>query len=609
MHTVAKTATTGAAAPAAVRRTAFYLPSQGDGLFAWLHDPGDGPRLDHGVVICPPVGYEQIHSHRSMRHLADALARAGFVALRFDYHSTGDSPGTDDDPDRLATWRANVADALAWLRQQLGCRHVSAVGLRLGATLAAEVAEQQPVDQLVVWAPVIKGRTFVRELIALGLATHPPGESPARPAADVEAGGFVFTRQTVADLQRLDLRRCRPRCRRLLLVSRDDLSPETDWIADLTASGIAADHVVQPGYTGMMAEPHANQVPRQAIIGITEWLRAGAECERPPTDDLGGLDALPTETWVNGRQPGVRERVLHLRTQPNLFGIVTEPAGGVTAARPTILMVNAGSAHRVAPSRLYVLLARALAERGFRCLRVDLGGLGDSVSPSPDYENHPYPPNMFPDIAFALRQLESGGRVVLLGLCSGAYAAFQSAVHLTSPALVESVVINPLAFYWREGMPLGVPGGPSPLAQLAQMQYLHRAALDPRKWLDLLTGKTRLGITGIARLLVRHWRRRFRPVGGSGPQRFENGHPVREDLPADLDQAVRAGRRLAFFFGTRDPSHGILMFHAARKMRQLRRAGAVSVSLIDDADHTFTGRGPREALVRSVGDYLAGRYG
>jgi alpha-beta hydrolase superfamily lysophospholipase len=617
MQTITKPAEIGTVSPAVIRRVAFYLPSQGHGLFAWLHFRDPAPRLDHGVVICPPIGYEQIHSHRSLRHLADALARAGFYALRFDYHGTGDSPGTDDEPDRLATWICNIRDAQAWLRRHCGCQQLSAIGLRLGATLAVQAAAELPIEQLVLWAPVVKGRTYVREMKALGLAALNAGAPAPRTADDLEAGGFVLNRQTVGELQQLDLLQNRPQCERVLLVSRDDLSPESRLPDHLTARGIAVDSIAPPGYTDMMAEPHANHVPHPAIAAITNWLRAASATPSRSQTERTPMPAPRTATGVSAGEPaagvsGVRERIVCLREQPHLFGIVSEPAEGSPAALPTVLLVNAGSAYRVAPSRLYVLLARALAARGFRCLRLDLGGLGDSASPHPDYENHPYPPTMFSDIDFAIRHLqarEGADRVVLLGLCSGAYAAFQSAVHCTNPALVECLMMNPLAFYWREGMPINT----SSIVRLSRVHYLRQAALNPRKWLALLSGRTTLGFTGLARLVLQHWRWQLR--GGGVPQRsttepqsFENGHPVREDLPADLVRATRAGRRLAFFFGTRDPSHRILMFHARRKVRQLVRYGALSMSFIDGADHTFTERAPREVLVRSVCEYLVERY-
>src|SRR5207248_357876 len=101
--------------------------------------------------------------HRSLRHLADALAAVGWPCVRFDWHGTGDSGGSDEDPDRVATWLANIRDAQAWLTRQLGCKRISVVGLRLGATLAAHAASAEEIDGLVLWAPVVKGRRYVRE--------------------------------------------------------------------------------------------------------------------------------------------------------------------------------------------------------------------------------------------------------------------------------------------------------------------------------------------------------------------------------------------------------------------------------------------------------------
>src|SRR5260370_2419904 len=109
---------------AAVVRIPFYFESQHQWLFAWLHRCEAAPYSDHGVIVCPPIGYEQVHAHRGLRHLADALARAGLPCVRFDYHGTGDSGGSDEDPDRVATWLANIKDAQAWLTRQLGCNRI-----------------------------------------------------------------------------------------------------------------------------------------------------------------------------------------------------------------------------------------------------------------------------------------------------------------------------------------------------------------------------------------------------------------------------------------------------------------------------------------------------
>ncbi len=116
--------------PLAVRRHAFYLSADEGPLFAWLHAHVSEPSYDHGVVLCAPLGYEQIYSHRTMRHLADALAERRIPVLRFDWHGTGDSSGDDEEPERLAAWTADVGVAINWMQRELGCQRVSVIAVR-----------------------------------------------------------------------------------------------------------------------------------------------------------------------------------------------------------------------------------------------------------------------------------------------------------------------------------------------------------------------------------------------------------------------------------------------------------------------------------------------
>src|SRR3954467_9045276 len=61
-----------------------------------------------GAVLCPPMGEEGRAAHRTFRRLAEELADAGIVALRFDYDGTGDSAGLQDAPDRVRGWVASI---------------------------------------------------------------------------------------------------------------------------------------------------------------------------------------------------------------------------------------------------------------------------------------------------------------------------------------------------------------------------------------------------------------------------------------------------------------------------------------------------------------------
>ncbi len=604
-----------AAAGAGVRRTPFYLESQRQPLFAWLHQP-EHARCDHGVVLCPPLGHEQIHAHRSLRHLADAAARAGFPVLRFDYHGSGDSPGTEQEPDRVGTWLANVRDALAWMRERLGCRRLTLVGLRAGAALAWQAATTEAVDGLLLWAPVVRGRAYVRELKALSLTAGgaaPPSGAPS----EVEAAGFVLTEQTARDLAALDLLKSRPRCRRALIVARDDMPTDTVLPDRLNALGIEVEQTVQPGFADMMAEPHFTRVPHDAIGRAVAWLVAGGRSE-PGSGTVTEENALPARAVLSYQPAGdapaqpaarIRELVLHIGPRPELFGILTEPCEAPPTPLPLVILVNAGSCYRVGPNRLYVSLSRELAATGFGCLRLDLCGLGDSACPDPGRENDPYPATAFRDIDRTLTHVRTQlgvERAVLMGLCSGAYAAFQSAARLANPALVESVLINPLTFYWRDGMSLDT----SPATQLQSYRACLRSVWQPRKWLKLLTGRSKLGLAGVMRLFAARWRRRSPAAGAVSAisSVVPLSHPTREDLPGDLERIERASRQLACFFSRSDPGHALLTHSALSKVNAMCTAGRLSVSFIDDADHTFSRRAPRRALVRAVTQYLSRRY-
>src|SRR5580700_7842999 len=123
-------------------------------LLGWFHSPPDA-RARAGVVICPPVGRDYLQAHYALRMLAEKLAELGLCVLRFDYDGTGDSAGDDTDPDRVASWMASIRSALGVVREA-GPIALSMVGMRLGATLAGMVAEQEEaIDSLVLWDPAV----------------------------------------------------------------------------------------------------------------------------------------------------------------------------------------------------------------------------------------------------------------------------------------------------------------------------------------------------------------------------------------------------------------------------------------------------------------------
>ncbi len=137
------------------------------------------------------------------------------------------------------------------------------------------------------------------------------------------------------------------------------------------------------------------------------------------------------------------ETVLSFGPKQSLLGILSEPVGVGAQERPTVVLFNAGIVHRVGPFRMNVDIARQLSRCGFRCLRMDLSGLGDSGIRSGKLSSKE---RALLDAKDAFDGLEELGaeKFVVLGLCSGAFNAFQSAC--TDPRVVGLVSIDGIAF-------------------------------------------------------------------------------------------------------------------------------------------------------------------
>jgi len=610
----------------AMRRDAFYLDDGGRPLFCWRHHQPQSQRATHGVVICPPLGFEQLHAHRGLRHLADRIAQLGTPVLRFDWDGTADSPGTDLDSDRLAAWCDNVRRTVRWMKEHLDCQHVSVIGLRMGATLAALSLQDDEIENLILWAPVTTGRGFVREQNVIDMMSETQSRDTNTPGL-IDAAGFRFTPQTAADISKCSLLQAKPRCRRILLAARDASSQDVRVVVHFQSLKTSLEQRVLPGLAEMLVEPHKSQVATQAIDEIVGWLSDKIECdeclhapafnatsEEVAGDELTARQLGPTTLELSGPEGiPLRETLFRIGAVPDLFGIISEPTSPVSADLPVVVLLNAGAAYRIGPGRMTTEMARKFSAAGFRCLRMDFCGLGDSVTDNPSRENDSYASTAFRDVGLAFEQLRARygcQRFVLMGLCSGAYVAFQSAAQFEDPGLIESVLINPLTFYWCDGMSLET----APTIELIREHYYLTSALQPGKWLKLLSGRSHIGIAGALRLVgqrlrIKHRASRSIPDCGcatncvTGP-----AHPVENDLTGDLRRIATSGRQLSMYFSTTDPGYSILTSQASRQTRRMIRTGQLKATFIENADHTFSRHGARRDLIQALSDHLRQRY-
>ncbi len=192
-----------------------YYPPEGDAV------------RDAAVLVCGPAPQEYMRTHWAVRKLAGLLARRGFPVMRFDYFGTGDSAGeTEEGRPRL--WVEDVSAAARELLDVSGAYALSAVGLRLGASLAALAsAEGLDLEDLVLWEPVVHGPSYIEELRAIGARKYseflfPPDQRPG----SGQLLGYLFPPEVEEETRAVDLMRALPRARRRVVMAVSEERPD-----------------------------------------------------------------------------------------------------------------------------------------------------------------------------------------------------------------------------------------------------------------------------------------------------------------------------------------------------------------------------------------------
>jgi pimeloyl-ACP methyl ester carboxylesterase len=210
-----------------------------------------------------------------MRFLAGRLAASGLDVLRFDYFGAGDSGGETTDA-TLSGWRRDIATAMDELLDMSQAQSAALVGLRLGATLAAQTAPGLPssIRQIVLWDPIRSGSDYFAELLE---RSHPPPH-PWRVAAADPVGtldGLLVSPAFYSELQALDL-------------TPSSIPDNQDCLMIETRNGDPCTTPLSPEGAGSpkltLIKPHSFPVwihddervgtlPVEVVGGIVDWLQ------------------------------------------------------------------------------------------------------------------------------------------------------------------------------------------------------------------------------------------------------------------------------------------------------------------------------------------------
>jgi hypothetical protein len=288
--------------------------------------------------------------------------------------------------------------------------------------------------------------------------------------------------------------------------------------------------------------------------------------------------------------PIVRDEALRLGPAGQLVGIVSHPASQGQTVLPSsvpataVIILNAGVLHRVGPHRLHVQLARRLAGLGLPGLRLDLGGIGDSIASS---DAMSFRDSAVADTRVAMTGLtEAVGaqRFVLFGVCSGADNSLATA--LVDDRVAGIVLVDPPVYPTRR----------------SQLRNLRARAAKSGSARELLRTGLDVAARELRRAAARFGRYPIDAPPGEG----------RELPPVTVfgDQLAELAARGVAIFAVYSGIHGARYNHRDQIFElfpELR--GRIDHAYFPSANHTFTELAAQAELLDAVTGWVTRRFG
>jgi len=266
----------------------------------------------------------------------------------------------------------------------------------------------------------------------------------------------------------------------------------------------------------------------------------------------------------------ITEKALLFGKNNSLVGVLTEPSD--SAKNYAVLFLNSGILHRIGPNRLYVNIARLLANEGLYAFRFDFSGIGDSTLRIDDI---PFDKSTILEVQEAMDLLQSQlniDKFILAGICSGANHAFKTACRdnrVVGATLIDFDYFLSLRYY-----------------------FLSRLWLNVRSWRKIVSGKS-----GLWRFLI--------PEFLSSNTQKGQLTPVRQILPENqisdgITQLLNRQVKLLFIYSDRSPAYYNYHSRVKKYLRKDNSAGNVRIELIKKSDHLFTQIEHQDMLINLI---------
>jgi pimeloyl-ACP methyl ester carboxylesterase len=279
----------------------------------------------------------------------------------------------------------------------------------------------------------------------------------------------------------------------------------------------------------------------------------------------------------------MKEETVLLGRRRSLVGVLTHPADNIRLKRSiAVLLLNAGIVHRVGPGRIYVKIARELAERGFTVLRFDFSGIGDSQNRQDELPFHASAVEET-QCAIDFLQVEYGiRRFLLLGGCSGASVSLDTASLETR--VCGAILIN---FPSPEE-----DGNPDPDSVMRKKSHyvLNFAIRNGESWRRFFAGQ--VDYKRLASTVLFEIRRRVIPSS--------NGFATGVGFRALLESLLERGVHPIFVCSAGDARLQDLRRLGGKAFKRMCVEGKIDLTIVPRSDHTFSSLFDHARLINIV---------
>ncbi|HTL11525.1 MAG TPA: alpha/beta fold hydrolase [Bdellovibrionota bacterium] len=275
---------------------------------------------------------------------------------------------------------------------------------------------------------------------------------------------------------------------------------------------------------------------------------------------------------------GANEKPVIFGAEKHLIGMVGEPeAATLRPKAPVVILLNAGLLHRAGPYRMTVFLARRLNAAGYRTLRFDLSGIGDSEMRKGKLDDWQRAKIDIREAMDLMAKRTGAERFVLWGFCSGADYSHPQA--LTDSRIVGAVMMD--AYGWRT------------------LSY----------WIWSFFGRI-FNSRKLRNFLARGLRKLI-PKAAEEPVKGESyvrEFPPKERVQSELQFLIKRGMSFLFLYTSGVPEY---FNHAGQfwgMMPKLKQDKTLQVDYYGRTDHTYSLHEDRERLLERITNWMVDRF-